>query len=100
MTCTTEDCFPSNDVEESWTSDGIARGLGFAYDVGDTYELFIRCYLTTDAKVRIAELTGSATDEPFDPSTLWDDVHSSNLDFRDAMCFLFTKPMWLDQFSL
>jgi hypothetical protein len=64
--CTTEDCFPDNDLEASWTSDGIARGLGFAYYVGDTYDLFQRCYLTTDAEVRIAELTGSATEEAFD----------------------------------
>lgn len=66
LTCTMEDCFPNNDVKESWTSTGIDRGLGFAYYVGDTYELFRRCYLTTDAELRIAELTGSATDKPID----------------------------------
>lgn len=64
LTCTTDDCFPNNDVKASWKSDGIARGLGFAYYVGDTYDLFRRCYLTSDAEVRIAELTGSATDKP------------------------------------
>ncbi len=67
LTCTMEDCFPNtDDVKESWISTGIDRGLGYAYYVGDTYALFQRCYLTTEAEVRIAELTGSATDKPVD----------------------------------
>jgi hypothetical protein len=64
LRCTTEDCFPNDDVAASWTSTGIDRGLGYAYYVGDTYDLFRRCYLTREAETRIAELTGSATDKP------------------------------------
>jgi hypothetical protein len=59
-------CFPNNDdnnnnssIEESWTSPGIARGFGFAYYVGDTYELFGRCYLTSEAETRIAQLVNN-----------------------------------------
>lgn len=64
LRCTSEDCFPNNDTAASWTSTGIDRGLGYAYYVGDTYELFRRCYLTSEAETRIAELTGSATEKP------------------------------------
>lgn len=64
LSCSTDLCFPKNDIADSWNSNGIKRGLGYAYYVGDTYPLFRRCYLTSDAEVRIAELTNSTTDKP------------------------------------
>lgn len=57
-------CFPSgpDGIVESWTSPGIAAGLGFAYYAASTYELFYRCILTSAAEDRIAELTANNTD--------------------------------------
>lgn len=60
--CSDASCFPNDSPSESWTSDGIKRGLGYAYYVGDTYELLWRCYLTTNAADRIDELVGSTGD--------------------------------------
>ena len=64
LSCTPDDCYPNDSVEDSWTSKGIDRGLGYAYYVGDTYPLFRRCYLTSDTEVEIAELTGSLSTKP------------------------------------
>lgn len=72
LSCTEEDCFPNNSVEESWDSVGINRGLGYAYYVGDSYPLFRRCYLTSDSEVEIAELTGSATTKAIDFVNPWE----------------------------
>jgi hypothetical protein len=59
IACTDDTCFPNDSASESWTSDGISQGFGFAYYVGDTYELLYRCYLTDAAEDRIRELTGA-----------------------------------------
>ena len=64
LTCTTAECFPNNNVKESWTSAGIDRGLGFAYYAADTYVMFQRCYVTTEAQLRIANLTESVANKP------------------------------------
>ena len=62
--CSAESCFPDvNDIPSSFTSEGIDEGRGYAYYVGDTYELFYRCYLTLDAEERIANLTESENED-------------------------------------
>jgi Plasma-membrane choline transporter len=61
ISCTIDDCFPDNSTELSWTSAGIRTGYGYAYYAATSYELLYRCYLTTDAEARIAELTGANT---------------------------------------
>jgi len=56
---TADNCYPNNSTEASWDAECVARGFGFAYYAADSYEFLYRCYLTTDAEDRIAELTGS-----------------------------------------
>jgi hypothetical protein len=56
--CTLDTCYPNNSTQDSWTSQGVAKGFGFAYYVGDSYELFWRCYLTVAAEEQIANYTG------------------------------------------
>lgn len=72
LSCTVQDCYPNDDIQDSWTSVGIQRGLGYAYYVGDTYELFRRCYLTSDAELQIAEVTGSLTTQPIAVVNPWE----------------------------
>ncbi|CAB9497279.1 Choline transporter-like protein [Seminavis robusta] len=55
--CTDSLCFPDNSAIASWHSAGISKGFGFAYYAGDTYELFWRCYLTSDAERAIQNQT-------------------------------------------
>jgi len=62
LACTDATCFPDDDPELSYVSPGVARGFGFAYYAATTYELLYRCYLTTEAENRIAELVGNETD--------------------------------------
>jgi hypothetical protein len=57
--CDDDTCFPNDSPADSWTSDGVSRGFGFAYYVADTYELLYRCYLTDAAEERIRELVGA-----------------------------------------
>lgn len=59
LACDDDTCFPNDSPSESWTSDGISQGYGFAYYVADTYELLYRCYLTDAAEERIRELVGA-----------------------------------------
>jgi hypothetical protein len=73
--CTVDTCYPNNSTEDSWTSNGISKGLGFAYYVGDSYELFWRCYLTVAAEEQIANYTGG------DPSVFPGYYDSSVSDF-------------------
>lgn len=37
--CSEEDCFPNNSTQQSWMSEGVSEGFGYAYYVGDTYPL-------------------------------------------------------------
>jgi len=58
--CTEETCFPSE--QQSWTSQGVNEGFGYAYYVGDTYPLLWRCYLTSQAESAIqAEVQANST---------------------------------------
>eukprot|EP00339_Tiarina_fusa_P022379 CAMPEP_0116997142 /NCGR_PEP_ID=MMETSP0472-20121206/690_1 /TAXON_ID=693140 ORGANISM="Tiarina fusus, Strain LIS" /NCGR_SAMPLE_ID=MMETSP0472 /ASSEMBLY_ACC=CAM_ASM_000603 /LENGTH=659 /DNA_ID=CAMNT_0004695951 /DNA_START=143 /DNA_END=2118 /DNA_ORIENTATION=+ len=77
LECSTEKCFPNNDVVDSWTSEGVYKGYSYAYYVGETYPLFQRCYLTTAAENRIAELVDS--DEPLRPGDFGADTFFINL---------------------
>lgn len=52
--CTEDLCFPNNDPTQSWQSDGVDEGNGFAYYVGDSYPWLSRCYLTDAAEESIA----------------------------------------------
>jgi hypothetical protein len=72
ISCTTDLCFPDNDVNASWTSSGIGKGFGFAYYLGDTYPLFQRCILTNDAQSRISELTDADNDSVLDLVNVYD----------------------------
>ena len=59
IACTVDNCFPNNDPAQSFTSEGINEGFGYAYYIGDTYPLLSRCYLTIAAEKRIEELVSS-----------------------------------------
>jgi len=59
IACTDELCFPNDSPVDSWSSQGIRRSFGFSYYVGDTYQLLWRCYLTSAAEERIAELVSA-----------------------------------------
>lgn len=61
IACTTATCFPNNSTQLSWNSQGISEGNGYAYYAATTYELLYRCYLTTEASARIANLTAANT---------------------------------------
>jgi hypothetical protein len=58
LTCSAEECYPGDD-SDSWSSQGIRRGFGYAYYAGDSYQLLHRCYLTAAAQSRIQNLTGA-----------------------------------------
>jgi hypothetical protein len=59
--CTDSLCYPDNSPVASWYAAGVNRGFGFAYYVGDTYEIFWRCYLTTEAQAQIQNKTQAET---------------------------------------
>lgn len=61
IACTDRLCYPDDSPVASWHASGVNRGFGFAYYVGDTYELFWRCYLTTDAQAEIKQQTNAET---------------------------------------
>lgn len=48
--CSLDSCFPNNDTQQSWNSQGVNEGFGYAYYVGDTFPLLWRCYLTSEAE--------------------------------------------------
>lgn len=58
--CTTDNCYPNNDPVESWTSEGVSEGQGFAFYVGDTQKVLNFCILTADASDKIKDLTGGS----------------------------------------
>lgn len=58
--CSSDKCFPNNKTHESWTSEGINQGFGYAYYVGDTVEILWRCYLTDEAEDAIQEQVESS----------------------------------------
>ena len=57
--CTDNICYPDDSPVASWHAAGVNRGLGFAYYAADTYELFYRCYLTSEAQLAIQNQTQS-----------------------------------------
>ena len=57
IACSDNLCYPDNSPVASWYAAGVNRGFGFAYYVGDTYELFRRCYLTSKANEQIKNKT-------------------------------------------
>jgi hypothetical protein len=81
LACDADTCYPNDtSPQDSWTSEGISRGFGFAYYVGDTYELLWRCYLTDQAEERILELVDSdgtgGLDLVDDAYALWNNVYA------------------------
>ena len=65
LECTDDLCWRGNAIA-SYNSQGINRGFGYAYYVGDTYEVLLRCYYTTDAERRIATLVDPNLENPVD----------------------------------
>ena len=52
--CTQENCFPDPNVPStSWKSDGVNRGLGYAFYASSTYWALWRCYITDKAEERL-----------------------------------------------
>mmetsp|Transcript_2504 Transcript_2504/g.5963 ORF Transcript_2504/g.5963 Transcript_2504/m.5963 type:complete len:703 (+) Transcript_2504:182-2290(+) len=80
----TEDLCVGNSLEASWKTLGINRGFGFAYYLGDSFPLFQRCFLTTEARDQIANLTNAAGDA----NDLFKDVISTSGDLEIANDFI------------
>eukprot|EP00980_Cylindrotheca_fusiformis_P012449 scaffold3054_cov129-Cylindrotheca_fusiformis.AAC.13 len=59
--CTEDICWGGS-IEASWSTSGINKGYGFAYYLADSFPLFQRCFLTSDARERISDLTNSKND--------------------------------------
>ena len=76
--CTTDLCFPTDSVKQSWVSTGISEGYGFAYYLTDTYPLLGRCFLTSEARSRLAELTGTASNQEESIATESSDLQSAS----------------------
>jgi hypothetical protein len=89
--CTTDTCFPNNTIANSWTSIGINEGYGYAYYLADSYEWFGRCYITSDAERRIAELVmaekGDEKEEQVIGSTTTNNHSSSSSSSRTFPSF-------------
>jgi len=58
----TEDLCMGNSLEESFKTTGINRRFGFAYYLGDSFPLLQRCFLTTEARDQIFNLTNGGAD--------------------------------------
>eukprot|EP00521_Asterionellopsis_glacialis_P008273 CAMPEP_0195282694 /NCGR_PEP_ID=MMETSP0707-20130614/1480_1 /TAXON_ID=33640 /ORGANISM="Asterionellopsis glacialis, Strain CCMP134" /LENGTH=664 /DNA_ID=CAMNT_0040341715 /DNA_START=376 /DNA_END=2370 /DNA_ORIENTATION=- len=71
-------CYPDGTVESSWESEGISKGFGWAYYVGDTYPWLQRCYLTDEAEQRISELVQANTTMSFVDAgyDFWNDLYA------------------------
>jgi Plasma-membrane choline transporter len=84
LRCTRDNCFPKiTNIPSSWSSEGVSKGNGYAYYVGDTYEWLLRCYLTEAAENRILELVsddGNPITGGLDPineaNGFWNDLYS------------------------
>lgn len=74
--CNNVDCFPNNSTELSWLAQGVNEGYGYAFYAATTYELLYRCYLTTDAEERLANLTGSNTTSSMGESSFTGDIYN------------------------
>jgi hypothetical protein len=63
LNCTVETCFGNNatDPLQSWTSQGVNEGYGYAYYVGDTYQFFHRCYLTQQVSFQNKRIMDTTT---------------------------------------
>ena len=56
--CTLATCIPNpSNPAESWTSQGVAEGFGYAYFVADSFEILQRCTVTSAALVEIGNQT-------------------------------------------
>jgi hypothetical protein len=73
--CTEETCFPNNSTVESWTSEGISEGYGYAYYAASTYELLNRCILTTNAESALKSIVGENSTSMTESSTV-DDIYN------------------------
>jgi hypothetical protein len=56
VSCTDSLCYPNNSTPASWLSPGVAAGFGVAFYVGDSYDIFSRCFLSPEAENRIFDL--------------------------------------------
>jgi hypothetical protein len=54
IACTDDTCYPNGDPADSFTSRGVRRGFGYAYYLGDSYEVVSYCFLTLAAQDRIS----------------------------------------------
>jgi len=77
----TEDLCIGDSLQNSWKTTGINRGFGFAYYLGDSFPLFQRCFLTPEARERIANLTNADTED------LFEDVISKSSELEAANDF-------------
>jgi hypothetical protein len=75
--CTDELCF-GDTVADSWTTTGVNRGLGFAYYLADSFPVFQRCFLTSEARDRIANLTDTGEDVFEDVIATIGDLEAAN----------------------
>lgn len=81
--CSNDACFPNNSPKESYTSEGVSEGFGYAYYVIDSYPLLQRCLLNGESIDRIetlVEANNTAT-FPEDGYTFWNEVSAK------AFCF-------------
>jgi hypothetical protein len=81
--CTEATCFPNNSAVESWTSEGISEGYGYAYYAATTYELLNRCILTPSAESALSVIVGANTSTTTESSTVDDFYNFWNKFFGD-----------------
>lgn len=82
--CTQDTCFPNDSVELSWMTPGIAKGWSFAYYATTTYELLFRCYTSTQAERRLAELVGDNSTHIVEAGFVEDAFDFTNKLFADV----------------
>mmetsp|Transcript_14870 Transcript_14870/g.25406 ORF Transcript_14870/g.25406 Transcript_14870/m.25406 type:complete len:555 (+) Transcript_14870:337-2001(+) len=63
LTCTDELCYPNNDPVQSFKSDGVSGGKGFAYYALDTYEVMWRCVFKDNATDTLDAIVNPNGDE-------------------------------------
>lgn len=61
LTCTLAKCIPSDNPVESWSSEGVSKGYGYAYYVADSYPVVQRCTITAAAATQIDAVTQANT---------------------------------------
>lgn len=57
--CSTEKCYPDNDSELSWSSEGVRANLGYAFYLADTRNILKRCFIRNDAMTAIQNKTNA-----------------------------------------